>query len=98
LTTIFGIAASISGNYAIVGAKSDGAMYDDVSYSNSGSAYIFKRYGNQWFQEVRINVSDLEASDYFGQSVSISGDYAIVGAYQEDTKGSNSLIIGVSAK
>jgi hypothetical protein len=35
---------------------------------------------------------------YYGQSVSISGDYAIVGAYQEDTKGSNSLIIGVSAK
>ena len=75
----FGGAVSMSGDYAIIGN-----MYDDVSYSNSGSAYIFKRYGNKWFQEVRINASDLEASDNFGQSVSISGDYAIVGAYQED--------------
>jgi hypothetical protein len=81
----FGGAVSMSGDYAIIGA-----MYDDVSYSNSGSAYIFKRYGNKWFQETRINASDLQDSDYFGQSVSISGNYAIVGAYQEDTKGSNS--------
>ncbi len=33
--------------------------------------------------------SDGEADDYFGSSVSISGDYAVVGAYREDNKGSN---------
>jgi hypothetical protein len=81
----FGCAVGMSGDYAIIGAR-----YDDYTYSNSGSAYIFKRYGNQWFQETRINASDRESSDYFGQAVSISNDYAIVGAYLEDTKGSNS--------
>ncbi|KPA12838.1 PKD domain-containing protein [Candidatus Magnetomorum sp. HK-1] len=81
----FGYAVSISGDYAIIGAH-----YDDFSTTNTGSAYIFKRYGNNWFQETRINASDIEASDYFGYAVSISGDYAIVGAYLEDAMGSNS--------
>jgi len=80
----FGISVSISGDYAIVGAYQDG---DNGIYS--GSAYIFKRNGTSWVQHQKLLASDGAANDQFGFSVSISGDYAIVGAYGDDSlKGS----------
>ena len=77
----FGESASISGDYAIVGA-----IADDDGGTNSGSAYIFKRSGTSWAQEVKLlplkldGTSDGAEGDEFGYSVSISGDYTIVGA------------------
>jgi hypothetical protein len=81
----FGYRVDMSGDYAIVGA-----YRDDYSYSNSGSAYIFRRYGNTWIQETRIFASDRAENDYFGISVAISGEFAIVGAYADDDKGTDS--------
>jgi hypothetical protein len=81
----FGYAVSISGDDAIVGAYQD----DDKGY-NSGSAYIFKRDGELWTQVQKLTATDGASSDYFGHSVSISGDDAVVGAYQDDDKGYNS--------
>ena len=81
----FGWSVSISGDYAIVGS-----VYEDHDVtggnvlSNAGSAYVFKRSGTTWTQETKIVASDRAGSDYFGASVSISGDYAIVGAHYED--------------
>ena len=83
----FGFSVSISsdGNTAIVGARAE-----DTTGSNAGSAYIFTRSGTTWSQEAKIQASDAQTNDYFGQSVSISsdGNTAIVAAYQEDTTGS----------
>ncbi len=76
----FGISVSISGDYAIVGASGE----DPSGTLNAGSAYIFKRNGTSWAQQQKINASDKEAKDYFGWSVSISGNYTIVGAPYED--------------
>ncbi len=81
----FGKSVSISGDYAIVGAHNN----DDTGYS-SGSAYIFKREGSVWTQHAKLMASDAAAEDRFGFSVSISGVYAIVGAYGDDDSGSNS--------
>ncbi|KPA18874.1 secreted protein containing Peptidase S8 and S53, subtilisin, kexin, sedolisin domain protein [Candidatus Magnetomorum sp. HK-1] len=78
----FGFSVSISGDYAIVGAYGD----DNNGYF-SGSAYIFKRDGNTWTEQAKLLPSDGATYDYFGQSVSISGDYAIVGAYRDDDNG-----------
>ena len=75
----FGYFVSISGDYAIVGARSE-----DQGGSNAGAAYIYKRNGTTWGDEQKIVASDRQGSDQFGQSVSISGDYAIVGAYADD--------------
>ena len=75
----FGTYVSISGDYAIVGAYGD----DDNGYS-SGSAYIFKRSGGSWTQVAKLAASDGAAYDYFGYSVCISGDYAVVGAFGND--------------
>jgi hypothetical protein len=41
-----------------------------------------------WSQQAKIQASDAEADDYFGSSVSLSGDYLAVGARTEDTGGS----------
>ncbi|ETR66757.1 MAG: PKD domain-containing protein, partial [Candidatus Magnetoglobus multicellularis str. Araruama] len=81
----FGVAVSISGDYAIIGA-----YYDDDYYSNSGSAYIFYYNGTSWTQQAKLTASDGYSSDYFGQSVFISDDYAIIGAQNNDANGSNS--------
>ena len=78
----FGNSVSISGDYAIVGAYGE----DNNGYS-AGAAYIFHRSGTSWTEQAKITASDVQAYDYFGYSVSISGDYAIVGAYGEDASG-----------
>jgi len=75
----FGNSVSISGDYAIVGAQGDN--------SYTGSAYIFVRAGDTWIQQAKLTASDATGYDYFGNSVSISGDYAIVGANKEDPTG-----------
>ncbi len=81
----FGVSVSISGDYAIVGA-----YVDDDDGSGSGSAYIFNRSGSIWTQQAKLTALDGAAFDFFGVSVSISGDYAIVGAYGNDDYGSSS--------
>ena len=81
-TDRFGGSVAISGDYAVVGAYGD---YDADSYS--GSAYIFKRDGTAWTQEAKITANDGAAYDYFGLSVAISGDCAVVGANGDDDAG-----------
>jgi len=77
----FGVSVSISGNYAIVGAH----LEDDVDGTNSGKAYIFDvATGNLVHTLDNPNAYSTSAGDSFGNSVSISGNYAIVGAYWEE--------------
>ncbi|MHC4158861.1 MAG: FG-GAP repeat protein [Planctomycetota bacterium] len=45
---------------------------------------------NNWDQQAKLIASDGASNDEFGWSVSISGDYAIVGARYDDDNGSNS--------
>jgi len=71
----FGHSVSISGDYAIVGAT-----YGGDNGSRFGSTYVFERRGEDWVEVVKLTASDGAANDNFGFSVSISGDYAIVGA------------------
>jgi len=91
----FGCSVSISndGNTAIVGAYlfSAGGYGAGGGYYASGAAFIFTRSGSNWTQQAEIRASDKEEIDFFGYSVSISGDKntAIAGAPQEDTGGSN---------
>jgi MYXO-CTERM domain-containing protein len=80
----FGRAVAIGGEHAIVGAESNG--------SNAGAAYVFGRDAGgaqNWGEVKKLTASDAEVDDYFGASVAISGDYAVVGARQEDSGGSN---------
>lgn len=81
----FGRSVSIWGEYAIVGAPND-----DDNGSESGSAYIFKRSGNDWTEQQKLTASDGNTFDQFGWAVDLHGDYAIIGAFHDDDDGVNS--------
>ena len=80
----FGISVSISGDYAVVGTL------EDADRNYSGSAYVFVRSGNNWTQQSKLTPSDGAENDRFGTSVSISGDYAVIGALGDADNGNHS--------
>lgn len=88
----FGHSVAISGDTAIVGATFEGSgatgvngNQSDNGTPGSGAAYIFVRNGGVWTQQAYLKASNTGQADYFGWSVAISGDTAVVGAYQEDS-------------
>ena len=81
----FGYSVSISDNRIITSSH-----LDDDNGNNSGSAYIFELDGTSWTQAQKINASDGNNSDVFGNFVSISGNNAIAGSFGNDENGSES--------
>ncbi len=81
----FGRSVSISGDVALVGV-----IHDDDAGSSSGSAYVYRFNGSLWLEEAKLTACDGAADDFFGWSVSISGDVAVVGAVFDDEVGTNS--------
>lgn len=85
---LFGTTVSISGDWAMVGASRESNVYVGGStQAAAGSVYVFKRTGTTWTYQQRLTSSDIGPYDNFGTSVSIDGDYAIVGAPYEDPNG-----------
>ena len=83
----FGNSVSIGGDVIVVGATGD-----DHAGSNSGSAYVFATTdgGATWSETAKLVASDTAGGDYFGNSVSISGDVVVVGAYFDTDGGYDS--------
>jgi len=78
---LFGTKVAISGDRAIISAYDEG----DAGGTNSGKAYIYNvTTGALVYTLDNPNAYDTSAGDKFGFSVSISGDYAIVGTGEED--------------
>jgi hypothetical protein len=73
----FGFPVAVSGNTALIGA--DAA--DIGSNDEQGAAYVFTRSGGSWSQQQKLLASDGAAGDYFGVSVSLDENTALVGAY-----------------
>ena len=83
----FGYSVAISDTYAIVGARYE----DDAGGLSSGKAYIYDNTtGTLLYTLDNPNAYNTSDYDYFGFSVAISGNYAIVGAYFEDDAGGTS--------
>ena len=49
------------------------------SNNETGAAYIY-RFDNEWVQEARLDSEDLSEGDWFGSSIVLDGDRAIIGA------------------
>lgn len=81
----FGHAVDVSGDVIVVGAHED----DDNGF-NSGSAYVFRRYGTAWTREAKLMPSDGAQADFFGKSVSVDGSTILVGSHWDDDLGLNS--------
>jgi MYXO-CTERM domain-containing protein len=71
---------AISGDTVVVGAWVD----DHAGGINAGGAYVFVRSGAAWSQQAKLVASDAAAQDFFGRSVSVSGDTAVVGSQYDD--------------
>jgi hypothetical protein len=81
----FGAAVGLSGFYAVVGGWGKDVVSGGTTLYDAGAAYIYERNGSgTWVQKASLRASDAQAYDNFGDSVAISGSYAIVGAPLED--------------
>jgi hypothetical protein len=76
----FGYSVGISGDTAVVGAYGKN--------SGTGAAYIYARNqggANNWGEVKKLPHSDAAMSDSFGNSVGISGDTVVVGAFVKNS-------------
>jgi hypothetical protein len=81
----FGNSVDIDGDYVIVGA-----WFKNGAWGQSGAAYIYGRNSggaDNWGEVTKLTASDAATSDHFGTSVSISGDYIIVGVASKSIPG-----------
>ncbi|MFP5273899.1 interleukin-like EMT inducer domain-containing protein [Coleofasciculus sp.] len=78
----FGGAVAISGETAIIGAR----LAQADSHQYAGSAYIFQLENGVWQQKQKLQPTDLQYGDNFGNAIAISGEVAIVGAYGVDAQ------------
>ncbi len=78
---LFGVRAALSGDTALIGAHFDD---DDANGGDSGSAYVFTRSGTTWSQQAKLTAADGAAGAWFGYSVALSGDTALIGAHFND--------------
>ena len=81
----FGSSVSLDGHRALIGAI--GGNRDGIS---PGAAYVFDFDGTSWLQDSKLTAIDGQQSDWFGGSVSLDGNRALVGAERDDDNGSAS--------
>jgi hypothetical protein len=89
----FGFSVAVSGDMVVVGApredgsgtRLDPAANDGIS--DSGAAYTYLRSGGGWSLQHYVKAINTGNSDLFGYAVGVSGDTAIIGAYDEDGGG-----------
>jgi len=76
-----GSSVSIQESFAVVG---------HTQQFSAGSAKLFERVGTNWVEHSSFIRPDAEGGDDFGCSVSIKGDYAVIGASGDDDNGNYS--------
>lgn len=82
----FGISVAVSGDTAVIGA-----VYDDDQGNNSGAAYVFEKIAGIWTNTTKLIASNGTSHDFFGISVAVSGDTALIGASRTDSPCVDSL-------
>ncbi|CAL6432420.1 unnamed protein product [Bathycoccus prasinos] len=89
----FGKGVSLYGDTALIGA-----WKDDDQGGGSGSVYVFTRSGGTWNEETKIYPLDPSASTYFGTSVSLYVDTALIGRSYDNAKGTRAGAVYVFTK
>jgi hypothetical protein len=75
----FGNAVAVDGETILIAACGDNAPAPD-----SGSAYVYLFDGANWIQSKKLIADDAAAGDFFGRSLTMDGDDAIIGADGDD--------------
>ncbi|MEO0558933.1 MAG: T9SS type A sorting domain-containing protein [Bacteroidota bacterium] len=73
---LFGDSVSLSDNLALAGAR--------LNDGNIGSAYAFAFDGTAWNRQALITANDRTARDFFGKSVFLLGNRALISAEGDD--------------
>lgn len=74
----FGASVAMAGDSILIGARgADVAKQDDA-----GAAYLFKFTGPSWVEQTKFIASEATKDAQLGVSVSLSGNDAMIGAYQ----------------
>ncbi len=82
----FGWSVSINGDNAIISSIAD----DDAGGIDQGSVSIYKNIAGVWTFQTKLFNTAAAPDDLFGISVSINGDYAMVGcAFDDDVAGAD---------
>ncbi len=80
----FGVNVSIDGNKVLIAAHGGG------NATSAGAAYIFKRTGSTWSEEAKLTASDGAPNDAFGDDVFLTGNFAVIGAVDNDATATDS--------
>ena len=90
----FGYAVAVSGDVVAVGAyredsSATGVDGDESSDDamDSGSAYVFRRTGQDWDQIAYVKASNTDVGDWLGLSAAASDGTVVLGASNEDGSG-----------
>lgn len=76
---------AVSGDTVVVGAPQE----EDPGGLTEGAAYVFVRGGGGWIQQQKLKANPPRNGAEFGNSVDISGDTIVVGAWTESIAGGN---------
>ena len=80
----FGVSVAIDEDTVLVGGHRINKPTADA-----GSVYVFERLGNSWLLTDHLTAPDATKFAYFGFSVGIDDDTAIIGAIRDDEAGSD---------
>ena len=86
---MFGGSVAISGTTVVVGASEH--------FYHAGRAYVFTKSPTGWRQTAQLKGSDTAEGDFFGSSVAISGETAVVGAPEHDNSAGTAYVFTKSA-
>lgn len=81
----FGYSVAIDEDRVIVGAPIETAHTDGNAFT--GAAYVFERSRGTWEQRRRLRATDPNRHDFFGRSVAIDSNRAIVGLNENGPSG-----------
>ncbi len=76
---LFGYSMALTADTVLIGAYLDGG--------NTGSAYVFTQTAGVWTEQQKLLASDGSSGDLFGFDVALSGDTALIGAFNDRDNG-----------
>jgi len=78
---LFGVRVALDGDTALIGSRLDD---DDANGIDAGSAYVFTRSEGGWSQQAKLTAADGGAGDWFGYTVALTENTALIGAQFND--------------
>lgn len=75
----FGGSVALSGTTILAGASQKNVR--------QGNVYVFTGAGSSWSEDQKLTASDADTFDFFGESLDLSNDLAVIGASGNDSDG-----------